>query len=158
MQKNKTTLIVVFIVILLVLLAIIYFVTRSNTNSNTENTNTTTDTIVSTDEKEAIFPVLEQNGSNQNGTIWLQEIEGKVKVTLSLNLTAESSQPAHIHIGSCPNPGDVVYPLTNVIAGISETTINTTLSELRDMDSLAVNIHKSANESSVYTACGDLNL
>lgn len=100
-----------------------------------------------------------QNGSYETGTATLQEVNGKVVVTLALiGYTKGVSQPAHIHVGSCPNPGAVKYPLTSVVDGQSVTTIDTTLAALKSMGKLAINVHKSIAQSNVYYSCGDLNL
>lgn len=99
----------------------------------------------------------EQNGSGQTGTATIEEVDGKVRVML--NMTGETfpdPQPAHIHIGSCPEPGDVVYPLTDVVNNQSETMLEVDLATLQSQSPLAINVHKSAEESAVYTACGDI--
>lgn len=103
--------------------------------------------------------LAEQGGSGQSGTARLEEdADGKLVVTLALSGGSfPSPQPAHIHVGACPNPGAVKYPLTNVVGGASVTTLDTTWAELEAMGgALAVNVHKSAAESKVYTACGNL--
>src|SRR5581483_552511 len=100
-----------------------------------------------------------QNGSYESGMATLQEVDGKVVVTLSLTgYPGGVSQPAHIHIGSCPNPGAVKYPLNSVVNGKSTTTIDTTLDALKSMGKLAINVHKSVAQSGVYYSCGNLNL
>lgn len=104
-----------------------------------------------------IVPLTAQNDSGQNGTLTMTETDGKVTAVLALTggeFTAP--QPAHIHTGACPNPGAVKWPLTNVVNNASTTTLDVSLAELRAAGALAVNVHKSAQESSVYTACGDL--
>ena len=94
---------------------------------------------------------------NQSGTATLEEKEGKLEVVLTLNTAGPSGpQPAHIHSGDCPGVGAVVYPLTNVVDGKSTTLIDTTLEKLQSQLPLAINIHKSADEVKVYTACGSL--
>jgi len=101
----------------------------------------------------------EQNTSGQSGTATLTPTkDGKVTVVLALTggkFTA--AQPAHIHEGSCPTPGAVKYPLTNVVNGKSTTTLNVSMADLlKAAPKLSVNVHKSAAETSVYTACGDI--
>ena len=94
---------------------------------------------------------------NQSGTATLEEKNDKVEVVLSL--TTESltgPQSAHIHSGECPGVGAVVFPLTNVVNGMSTTLLDTTLTELRAQLPLAINVHKSTDEVKVYTACGSL--
>ncbi|MDO8496139.1 MAG: cupredoxin domain-containing protein [bacterium] len=98
-----------------------------------------------------------QNSSKQSGEAVLTEIDGKVKVELQLAAGAsEVAQPAHIHVGSCPKPGEVKYPLTSVVNGSSETMLDVSLNDLTLGLPLAINVHKSSTEPSVYVACGDL--
>lgn len=102
------------------------------------------------------YTLSEQNDSGQSGTMTLEEVGGQLRVTLDLTDVGNVPQPAHIHAGACPNPGAVTYPLTNVVNGTSTTMLDISFDELTGEKPLAVNVHKSAAESSVYTACGDL--
>lgn len=99
-----------------------------------------------------------QNNLGQSGTATLTEENGQVKVVLVMKGgTFTAPQPAHIHEGSCPNPGAVKYPLSNVVNGESETVLNVTMDAmLKSAAKLAINVHKSASEASVYTACGNI--
>jgi hypothetical protein len=100
----------------------------------------------------------EQNDSSQSGTARLREEGGKVIVTLDLEggrFTAP--QPAHIHTGACPKPGAVKYPLTNLTNGESETTLDVSLAQLMSELPLAINVHRSAAQQTIYTACGDIS-
>lgn len=99
----------------------------------------------------------EQSSSGQSGTATLEEVDGKVKVTIVLDGTVSASaQPAHIHTGSCPTPGAVLYPLTDVVSGQSETVLDVNMASIQGAGALAINVHKSVKESKVYTACGNL--
>lgn len=102
----------------------------------------------------------EVNNSEQSGTAMLTEDEsGNVVVRLQLSGGMYTApQPAHIHVGACPGVGSVAYPLTNVVDGMSVTTLEgVSLADVSNVDSgLAINVHKSAEEASVYTACGEL--
>jgi hypothetical protein len=101
----------------------------------------------------------EQNDSGESGTATLTEIDGKVKVTLEMTGFAEGvTQPAHIHLGACPDVGAVKYPLTSVSDGMSVTTIDMTLEQLKPELPLGINVHKSQAEASVYVSCGDISL
>jgi len=98
-----------------------------------------------------------ENDSGESGKAKLVEENGQVTVTVSLDGAPENvSQPAHIHLGSCPGIGGIQYPLTNVLNGESTTTIDATLDQLESELPLAINIHKSVDEASVYVSCGDI--
>lgn len=101
--------------------------------------------------------VLTQNRSGQSGTATFEDVNGtQTRVTLTLTGGAfTEAQPAHIHTGTCAKPGDVTYPLTDVVDGSSVTTIDAPMSSLWAGDQI-VNVHKSAAQSTVYTACGEL--
>lgn len=78
--------------------------------------------------------------------------------------------PAHIHAGSCPAPGDVVAPLTDVGASMDGEMMgqatylpvqsSTTTVELGLADILsgthAIVVHASAEDMATYVLCGDL--
>jgi hypothetical protein len=101
--------------------------------------------------------LAEQNDSGESGTAILKEEDGQVIVTIDMTgFTEDVSQPAHIHVGVCPDVGAVVYPLTNVLNGESETTLDVTFAQLESELPLGINVHKSVDEASIYTACGDI--
>lgn len=115
------------------------------------------ETVLNSDE-EAKEVVLEmQNDSGQSGEATLKEVDGKVLVTLDMTSEGEmGTQPAHIHVGSCPEPGAVKYPLENIVDGESETTLEVDMATLMNELPLAINVHKSAADLKTYTACGDI--
>lgn len=101
----------------------------------------------------------EQNTSRESGIATLVEVNGQAVVILALTGAPEDVvQPAHIHVGSCPDVGAVKYPLTFPVNGRSETTLDVTLDQLRLEMPLAINVHKSAQEASVYVSCSNLTL
>ena len=98
-----------------------------------------------------------QNDSGQEGLVIFTEEGNKTKVNLTVSGSPKGTpQPAHIHLGDCPGVGDVKYPLTNVVNGESETTLDVTLDQLKRQLPLAVNVHKSATDSTIYAACGQI--
>lgn len=108
-------------------------------------------------EKQVGVSLTTQNNSGQEGTATLKDVEGKTLVTIKLaGAPKGSSEPAHIHTGSCPEPGAVKYPLTNVVDGNSETTLDVSMKDLMANPALAINVHKSAAEIKTYVACGNL--
>lgn len=99
-----------------------------------------------------------ENNSKETGTATLTEMNGKVKVSLSVtNPPRATAQPAHIHLGKCPNPGAIKYPLTSVVNGKSETILDVTFDQLKSLSPLAVNVHQSAPLISTYVSCGNLS-
>jgi hypothetical protein len=100
----------------------------------------------------------QQGASGQNGTVTFEASGDSTKVTIAMvGKKYTSPQPAHIHVGECPKPGDVKFPLNNVVDGKSETVVAVKFEDLfTTLLPLAVNVHKSAEEAAVYTACGDL--
>jgi hypothetical protein len=110
-----------------------------------------------TENESIVISLAEQSSSGQTGTASLEEVDGKVIVSLTMVGTPSTvAQPAHIHVGSCPTPGAVQYPLTDVVDGSSITTLDVTLDEIRGQLPLAINVHKSSAEANVYTSCGDI--
>lgn len=108
---------------------------------------------------ESVVVLSEQNESGELGVATLTEEDGMVKVTLNMTGAPEGvAQPAHIHLGACPDVGEVAYPLTNVMDGVSETTLNVTMEQLRSELPLAINVHESVENSGLYVSCGDLEL
>lgn len=111
-------------------------------------------------EKRALHIKLdEQNKSGQKGEATITQT-GTSTVKVIVSITGKPSgvaQPAHIHLGSCPTPGAVKYPLTAVEKGASQTELaNITIEQLFAELPLALNVHKSAAEAQVYTSCGDI--
>src|SRR3989344_2713036 len=77
------------------------------------------------------LPLRSVNNSGESGKVVLTESNGKTIVTLSLvGFKSSVSQPAHIHVGSCPGVGAVKYPLNNVVNGRSATTLPLTIAKL----------------------------
>ena len=96
------------------------------------------------------------NDSGQSGTATLTAKGEQTEVVVSVSPGAAGiAQPIHIHAGTCSTLGGVVHALTNVDGGASTTTVDASLESLKSGD-FAINLHKSADEIAVYTACGDI--
>lgn len=107
--------------------------------------------------KEYLYDLKAARNSSQSGTVRFVEMGNQTKVTIKLtNAPVDVSQPAHIHKGRCPTPGAVLYPLESVVNGMSETIVDASMSGILAQLPVAVNVHKSATQSQVYVACGDL--
>jgi multisubunit Na+/H+ antiporter MnhC subunit len=167
-EENRSMVWVLVVGVILVVVAV-FLLMQNNAANNNVPTNTTTTTTGTTgtetvdplptevdDSFEMTFDLNEQSDSGQLGTATFKGEGDQVEVTISLGNPNATAQPAHIHVGRCPTPGAVVFPLTAVVNGTSVTTLNTSLENLISQGELALNVHKSEAESSVYVACGDL--
>lgn len=146
---------------ILVLVGVWYFVFNKPAQIAPQPATTTTQETASPSAtpSEISVTLSEQNKSNESGTATLMEVDGKVKVTLKLTgVSSGVTQPAHIHVGKCPEVGEVKYPLTSPVEGMSETMLDVSLAQLRSELPLGINVHKSPTEATVYVACGDLSL
>ena len=100
-----------------------------------------------------------QNNSNETGTATLTKAgDKKTKVVLTVEgAPAGVNQPVHIHKGTCANlDPKPAFPLSPVVKGKSETTVNASLEDLQK-GGYAINGHKSAKEASTYVFCGDIS-
>lgn len=104
-----------------------------------------------------VVQLAAENNSGETGTAVLTELNGKTTVLITVvGEPAGASQPAHIHDGQCgPTLGKVVYPLSDVVNGVSTTTLNVTIAQLKAAK-YGLNGHKSAAEIGTYTFCGNL--
>jgi len=145
-------------ILIVIVLAIVWAVLWGKNTPNKMTNEVKPDEISEVREVEPIMvTLLEQNKSGENGIVEITSMESKTKVVLRItNNVSILAQPAHIHVGMCPTPGGVKYPLKDVIDGISETILDVPLSKLMMEDELAINVHKSINESATYVSCGDV--
>lgn len=104
------------------------------------------------------YPIKAQNGSGEAGAVTLTEAGDKTTVVVTLTGAPADPQPAHIHPGTCAdlNPAPK-YPLSNVVAGKSTTTVPATLASLTSATTpMSVNVHKSTSDLKDYVACGQI--
>ena len=150
-------LVIAAVAVVLVLGAGYFFLNRTATTPTAPAPEEEVTEEIGAGEGETMTVVLsEQNDSGQSGTATLTEVDGQTNVLVELDVPSDVSQPAHIHSGACPDVGDVVYPLANVVDGVSETILGVDLATLMGELPLAINVHQSAEQISVYTSCGDL--
>jgi hypothetical protein len=99
-----------------------------------------------------------QNNSKQDGQAFLNDTPDGLKVKVQVkNEPAGASEPAHIHQGTCAKLNPAPWkPLSNVVGGVSVTTIKgLTLAQLKK-GTYAINVHESAANLAHYVSCGDL--
>ena len=103
-------------------------------------------------------PLAVQNASGVAGTAILTDIGGgrtRVDIRVTVGPGGSASMPNHIHSGRCPNVGGVVHALNAVTNGVGTTEVNASLTDLL-AGQFAVNLHRSAAESSVWVSCGNV--
>ena len=165
-MKNNTVLAVV--VLLLLAVGAFYLYKNSQMTKVPQTTDVEETTVVKEEPADEVMmeevvvnlDAVNADTIDQSGVAVLTEAEGggvQVAITLT-TLEAAEIQPAHIHRGSCPGVGEIAYPLESVVEGKSTTLLEVTMADLKEMLPLAINVHKSADEVSVYTACGSLEL
>lgn len=155
---NKNFLIGIGVVALLVV-GFMMFSNKPQTTPPPATTTTEETASPSAAMSDVTITLSEQNKSGESGTATLSEVDGKVKVMLEMSgAPKDIAQPAHIHVGVCPDVGAVKYPLTSPINGVSETMLDVTLAQLKAELPLGINVHKSGEEATVYVSCGDLKL
>ena len=99
-----------------------------------------------------------QNGSGQNGQAFLNDTPDGLRVKLQVkNEPSGASEPAHIHEGTCATLNPAPWKaLSNVVGGVSVTTLpGVTLAQLKKSH-YAINVHQSASNLKHYVSCGDL--
>ena len=98
-----------------------------------------------------------QNNSGQSGPAELTDLgNGSTRVVVVLsNAPSNVPQPIHFHSGTCATLGPIVYPLTSLVNGRSESTVNVSIAQMLATP-FAINAHRSAQEASIYVACGNV--
>jgi plastocyanin len=105
---------------------------------------------------QATVALSAMNDSGQDGTATLIDMGADTTVVVSVAQgEGDAPQPIHIHAGTCEDLGGVEHALTTAASGFSVTTVAESMSNLLG-GGLAINLHKSGSETSVYVACGNL--
>ncbi len=153
MILNKRMVLLVAVVLIFVFVAgIIYFMSLQTDISNTT-------TIPQIKEGQIGVNLLQLNNSGESGTAILSEKGGYVTVTLNVVGGKDgTTQPSHIHTGTCPGIGGIKYSLKDVVNGGSTTVLNVTMAQLKQQLPLAVNVHESTENFKNYVACGEIFL
>jgi len=98
--------------------------------------------------------------SDVAGTVDITVTDGSAEVVVNLTNVPEGAHANHIHVGSCDEQGDVVFPLTELEAGADgtatgETTIDVTADELLEGHYYAV--HEAGDDTvGAVIGCGDI--
>lgn len=112
--------------------------------------------LVSAKEQSVTVPMNALNNSGQDGSATLTDMGEQTQVIIDIKGGGPgASQPAHVHVGACPDVGQVKYPLNNVVDGKSTTVVNAPLSDLL-AGNLAINVHLSTQDIATYVSCGNI--
>ena len=101
--------------------------------------------------------LAEVGGSGKSGDGLIVQVDDDLSVELLISpSSAADDQPAHIHTGTCAALGAVVHPLTNVVDGMSATTLaGINIGDVAD-GAHAIAVHESAANMQNIIACGDI--
>ena len=153
MQNKKSLLLILGVFVCIGIVGTILFVKSPKINS------TAPQTYQVTQDGKIVINLTQLNNSGESGTATLEEKGSYVIVTLSVKGGKSGiTQPAHIHLGSCPGLGSIKYPLKNVVNGTSVTTLNLSLTQLKQELPLAINVHESSDNIKNYVSCGEISL
>ena len=115
-SKGLSTAASIGLVLVLIILAGGVYYTLEQYSTLPQAANTDTDRGSEMMDRSVRVTLNAQNASGETGTAELEDIGNGTKVTIRLaGAPSGVPQPAHIHVGSCPNPGAVKYPLPNVV-------------------------------------------
>jgi hypothetical protein len=102
---------------------------------------------------EALVDLAELGGSGQTGTATLTASGGSTAVTVETVSYLVDPQPAAIAKGTCAKPGAAEHELATIEDGISVTTVDASLDDLRS-GGYVVTVSKSRTQPDVLVACG----
>jgi hypothetical protein len=99
-----------------------------------------------------------QNDSGVTGSVTLTAAgDGRTLIEISAVPNGHPDMPVHVHPGTCAEPvPQPMFPLENVLDGVSTTQIPISFEELR-AETAYVNLHHSNDEMRTSVACVDLN-
>lgn len=145
-----------FLVVATAAIIVSYFVFTNNMRTNKSDSSLKKVAGTPVPVYQVNIPLNEQNNSGQIGDASITADGDKVIVKITLKNTPKSSvEPAHIHVGSCIDAGEVAYPLSNVVNGVSETVVDTTIEKLIASPYM-INVHKSPTRLNEYVSCGNI--
>jgi hypothetical protein len=95
-----------------------------------------------------------QNRPGETGTATFRQVPDGVKVVVTMGGGQNGTQPVRIHTGTCAKRNPVpTYTLTNIVDGISTTTIpGIKLGDLLK-GNYVIDIHDSSADETKYVAC-----
>ncbi|MDP9105504.1 MAG: CHRD domain-containing protein [Candidatus Eremiobacteraeota bacterium] len=96
-------------------------------------------------------------GSGESGCATPHAVMGSIALAIKVKgEPAGAAQPSHIHRGKCGSNGPVVIPLTNVVNGMSSTTIPMAKWKTVNHGGYYINIHESADNIPHVVSCAEI--
>ncbi len=134
---SKKILLIIFIVIILIIIAaLIYWFTLP-----AETT---------------VVTMQEFNNSNQSGSAALVSENNQTRIIINLANSPNYAQQVYILKGSCEQPGEIMYTLSPLINGQSETVIDLSLKNLFDQLPLTIAVYRETQTDQVNVSCGSI--
>ena len=105
-----------------------------------------------------VLELKTQNDSGVTGTVTLTSAgETRTVVEVAVVPNGHPNMPGHVHPGTCADPvPQPMFPLENVLDGVSRTEIPISLADLR-AEAVSVNLHHSNEEMRISVACVDVD-
>lgn len=95
-------------------------------------------------------------GVYQQGWAELRDTPAGLSVEVDVKPAEAVAQPAHIHLGSCQQLGDIFRYLTNIVGGRSSTIVpDVTVADVAT-GGMSINLHKAFSDFDTFTACGEI--
>lgn len=155
-RGGSSGIVVALIIIILLVVGIIFFTGDETTdegmmeeNEETEEMEEMENTVQS---GAAILTALGESGVSGGAAFLVDSNNTAVQVVLE-GTTEDVAHPAHVHMGTCEELGEVVYPLNDVVGGESTTLLEGF--DVSDGD-YVVNVHASAEDLDTSVACGQV--
>lgn len=106
---------------------------------------------------EKVITLSEKENSGVSGGAKITEENDKARILVNLvGTNKEDIIYMHIHTGSCPEVGKVLYDLNSIKDGASQTELDMNIEELKEGLPLAINVHKYENKKEFEIACGNI--
>jgi len=129
-------------------------VEKSTTNSSQAACADLVKAVLPSINKVVVVPLAALN-SDQSGVALLISRGSKTEIIVSTNSTNAIAQPVNIHLGSCDVLGATTDALGNLENGWISAIADSSLTTLT-AGGFSVNVQKSASESQINIACGEI--
>ena len=163
--RGSTGLLIIVIFAALVVIGGLLFSSGKEQKPMTDET--TIAPPIATEERKFNIALKAIGDSIQMGEAVLRDFNGKTSVTAVVsNFKTTEEQPVQVYEGTCANPGNLIYSLTNLKQskdtgtegtdlGVSDTILEVSLDELLSHGSFAISVRKTPEDAHIAVACGE---